>query len=66
MKDIFELQNPSYSLRSSSNQFKRENIITVYYGLQSVRYLGQKIWEVVLNYIKFCNSLSAFKKSVKS
>ena len=25
MKDIFELQNPSYNLRSSSNQFRREN-----------------------------------------
>ena len=43
MKDIFELQNPSYSLRSSCNQFRRENIKTVHYGLQSVRYLGLKI-----------------------
>ena len=43
MKDIFELQNPSYSLRSSCNQFRRENIKTVHYGLQSVRYLGPKI-----------------------
>ena len=43
MKDIFELQNPSYSLRSSGNQFRRENIKTVHYGLQSVRYLGLKI-----------------------
>ena len=26
MKDIFELQNPSHNLRSSCNQFRRENI----------------------------------------
>ena len=43
MKDIFELQNPSYDLRSSSNQFRRENIKTVHYGLHFVRYLGPKI-----------------------
>ena len=33
MKDIFELQNPSYNLRLSCNQFRRENTKTVYYGL---------------------------------
>ena len=43
MKDIFEIQNPSYSLRSSSNQFRRENIKSVHHGLQSVGYLGPKI-----------------------
>ena len=46
MKDIFELQNPSYNLRSSSNQFRRENIETIHYGLQSVRYFGQKIYQI--------------------
>ena len=33
VKDIFELQNPSYNLRSSCNQFRRDNIKTVHYGL---------------------------------
>ena len=33
MKDIFELQNPSYNLRSSCNQFRREKIKTAHYGL---------------------------------
>ena len=66
MKDIFELQNPSYNLRSSCNQFRRENIKTVHYGLQSVRYLGPKIWELVPNNIKCSNSSSKFKKFIKS
>ena len=66
IKDIFELQNPSYNLRSSCNQFRRENIKTVHYGLQSVRYLGPKIWELVPNNIKYSNSLSKFKKLIKS
>ena len=40
MKDIFEIQNPPYNSRSSSNQFSREYVKAVHYGLQSVRYLG--------------------------
>ena len=66
MKDIFELQNPSYNLRSTCNQFRRENIKTVHYGLQSVRYLGPKIWELVPNNIKYCDSLSKYRKLIKS
>ena len=66
MNDIFELQNPLYNLRSTCNQFRKENIKTVYYGIQSVRYLGPKIWELVPNNIKYSNSLSKFKKLIKS
>ena len=66
MNDIFELQNPSYNLRSSCNQFRRENVKTVHYGIQSVRYLSPKIWELVPNDIKYSNSLSKFKKLIKS
>ena len=66
MKDIFELQNPSYNLRSSCCQFRKENIKTVHYGLQSLRYLGPKNWELVPNNIKYSNSLSKFKKLIKS
>ena len=61
MKDIFVLQNPSYNLRSSCNEFRRENIKTVHYGL----YLAPKIWELVPNNIKYSNSLSKFKKLFK-
>ena len=66
MKDIFELQNPSYNLRSSCNQFRRKNIKTGHYGLQSVRCLDPKIRELVPNNIKYSNSLSKFKKLIKS
>ena len=66
MNNIFELQNPSYNLRSICDQFRRENIKTVNYGLQSVRYIGPKIWELVPNNIKYCDSLSKFRKLIKS
>ena len=66
MKDILELQNPSYNLRSSCNQCRRENIKTVHYSIQFVRYLDPKIWELVPSNIKYSNSLRKFKKLIKS
>ena len=35
MKDVFELKEPSYSLRSKGNYFVRGNVKTTYYGIQS-------------------------------
>ena len=66
MKDIFEVQNPSYNLKSSYNHFRRESIKTVHYGLQSIKYLGPKIWELVPNNIKYSSSLSEFRKLIRS
>ena len=42
MKNIFELQNPSYNLRSSCNQFRRENIKTVHLVYSLYGILAQK------------------------
>ena len=61
MNDIFELY-----LKSSSNQFRRENVKNIPYDIQFVRYLSPKIWELALNNIKYSNSLSKFKKLIKS
>ena len=66
MKYIFELQNLSYNLRSACNQFRRENIKTIRYGLQSVINFEPKIEKLVPNKIKHGNSLSKFKKLIKS
>ena len=33
MKDVFELKEPLYNLRSESNHFTRRNVKTTYYGL---------------------------------
>ena len=61
---VFKLQNPSYNLRLSCNQFRRNKIKTVHYGLQCVRYLRPNIWELVPNNIKYSNSLSKFEKLI--
>ena len=66
INDIFKLQNPLFSLRSCSNQLRKENIKTVHYGLQSVRYLCPKIWELLPNNVKCSNFLCKFKKLIRS
>ena len=36
MKDVFELKEPPYNLRSESNHFTRRNVKTTYYGLSNM------------------------------
>ena len=43
MKEVFELKNPSYSLRSQGNYFVRGNVKTTHYDIQSIKYLAPKI-----------------------
>ena len=66
MKEKFEMQNPAYNFRSDATHFKREKVKTIHYGIQSIRYLGPKIWNMVPNNIKNCSSLNKFKNSIKS
>ena len=46
MKDVFELKEPSYNLRSESNHFTHRNVKTIYYGLLSIKHLAPQIWEL--------------------
>ena len=39
MKDVFELKEPPYNLRSESNHFTRQNVKTIYHGLLSIKHL---------------------------
>ena len=66
MKEVFELKEPSYSLRSKGNYFVRGNVKTTNYGIQSIKYLAHKIWDVVPDQIKHCGSLTKFKQFIKS
>ena len=40
MKEVFEIQNPTYNFCYEATHFKRENVKTTRYGIQPVRYLG--------------------------
>ena len=66
MKEVFEIQIPAYNFRSEATHFKKENVKKTHYGIQPVRYLGSKIWDMVPNNIKNCSLLNKFKNSIKS
>ena len=66
IKEVFEIQNHTYNFRSEATHFKRENVKTTHYGIQSVKYVGPIIWDIVPNNIKNCSSLNNFKNSIKS
>ena len=65
MKQVFDFQGPYYNLRSETCYFKRENIKTTHYGIQSVKFLGYKIWAMVPQNVKNCKSLQEFKRLIK-
>ena len=66
MKDVFELKEHPYNLRSESNHFTRRNVKTTHYGLSSIKYLTLQIWELVPQSLKKYKTLKKFKTKVKS
>ena len=66
MKEVFELKEPSYSLRLKENYFVRGNVKTTHYGIHSNKCLAPKIWDLVPNQIKHCGSLTKFKPFIKT
>ena len=59
MKQVFDFQEPYNNLRSETSQFRRENIKTTHYDIQSV-----KLWAMVPQNIKNCKPLQEFKKLI--
>ena len=39
MTEVFEIKEPHYNFRSEASHFKRENVKSTHYGIQSVQYL---------------------------
>ena len=65
-KDVFELKEPSYNLRSESNYFTRRNVKTSYYGFSSIKHLAPQIWELISQGLRKCKTLNEFKTKIKS
>ena len=65
VKDIFNTQDSTYNLRSG-NSFRLGNINTVFYGQESITFLGPKIWALVPPEIKNSKSLNEFKNKIKT
>ena len=65
MTEIFPLRpQGQYNLRRSSD-FTLPIVRTVNYGIESIRYLGPKIWESILADTKEVDTIERFKSVIK-
>ena len=65
LNEVFTLKPPSnYNLRNQQ-EFTVKPIKTVHYGLNSLVYLGPRIWELQPNNLKRLESVEAFKSKIK-
>ena len=64
LQDVCPLNSqPEYNLRNKTH-FATRSIRTVYYGDNSLRYLGPKLWEIILSDIKGTESVEVFKNRI--
>ena len=66
MTDVFEIKEPHYNLRSEASHFKTEEVKSTYYGIQSVQYLGPKMWNIVPQNVREFHSLNVLEKNYKN
>ena len=52
-------------LRSEASHFKKENVKSSHYGIQSVRHLGPTKWNIVPQNIREPNTINEFKSLIK-
>ena len=65
IRNIFPINGGSYSLRNT-NYFKLPRPNTVHNGLESVKYLGPKIWSILPQELQQAKTLSSFKEGIKN
>ena len=60
MSEIFEARDVQYDLRNKNTRG------TTSYGIETVRYLGQKLWQTLPHGVRESQSLTAFKKELRT
>ena len=64
MKELFKEKINHYDLRNKSF-WETDNVRTVKYGTETIRYMGQKTWDFVPYDIKVSTSLLEFKAKIR-
>ena len=65
MAEIFVIKDVPYALRGGNNLVlprARTNL----YGIDTIRFIGQKLWQTLPKEIKESRSLEIFKRNIKS
>ena len=47
MTEVFEVKEPHCNLLSEASHFNRDNVKSTHYGIQSLRHLRLKTWNIV-------------------
>ena len=63
--EILEVKEPHDNFRSEASHFRGENAKSTHYGIQSMRHLGPKIWNIVPQNIRESILLNKFKSLIK-
>ena len=64
MNDIFQPRVLNYNLRSQTD-FARPNARSEHFGINSLRYMSAKVWDMVPNDMKNINDLEIFKNNIR-
>ena len=65
MSEIFETRNVHYDLRTKNN-LRIPKARTTSYGIETVRYLGQRLWQTLPHSIKESQPLARFKNELRA
>ena len=65
MNDIFKKRNVMYNFRKNST-YETRNVKSVYYGSETISFIGTKIWELLLSNIYDSENLNIFNSNIKS
>ena len=65
MFELFKIKEIKYNLRRE-NTLVVSNVRMTRYGLDSISYLGPKIWDLVPDEIKKCSTMIGFKQKIKT
>ena len=63
--ELFVRRNIGYNLRSQP-EFSLDSVNTTYYGLNSIKYLGPRLWNLLPNDVKNSENLTIFQQNIKS
>ena len=64
MQELFDQTVHLYNLRNKP-QWKSNSVRTVGYGVETISFMGAKIWEMIPDNIKLSSSLPVFKHKIK-
>ena len=64
MKDIFAERNTGYNLRHG-NDSQLPKVHTTTYGIETISFLGNRLWSTLPNILKQASTLSIFKNHIK-